>query len=298
METLQVPRGIIRFEQGRTRGWWVRMQREGVNFRKLFSDSVYGSPENSLKEAIAHLEEIKAAIPRSRKLYSNSAKKGSGPIPGVRRVMSKRKGNPYWSWQASWSPEPGVYKHKKFGELKHGEQGAMKLAIAHRIAELSKIQDRFPEEYEKEMKEIPKEYINSGYFEYQLNSSISENEVALKEYHDFEPYAFEGHKNFALHTQIERSKKLRELKINKFLEKHGAIYCEICHVNMKNSYSFLKKDYIEVHHVVPLALLESASCTSLEDLVLLCPNCHSAVHQGDPQENLIEAMIQFGRDFE
>jgi hypothetical protein len=71
MDTLKVPEGIIRFEHGATRGWWVRIMRENTMFRKLFSDGVYGSSTIALEKAIEHLNEVKKAFPRSRRRYTN-----------------------------------------------------------------------------------------------------------------------------------------------------------------------------------------------------------------------------------
>ena len=61
----------------------------------------------------------------------------------------------------------------------------------------------------------------------------------------------------------------------------------------RDAYPFLKKDTIEVHHIVPLAKLSGATKVRLSDLMLLCSNCHLAVHQGDAEDNLILAMEHF-----
>jgi hypothetical protein len=299
VETIKVPKGIIRFEQGNTRGWWVRIKRENATFRKLFSDGVYGSPDNALEKAIQHLNELKQAFPRSRRLYANvQRRRGGGPIPGVRRSTSTRKGHKYASWMAAWSPEPGIYKTKRFGVLKYGETGAMRMAVQHRLSELNKIKDTFPEEYESQIKEIPIELINSGALAFSppKNSDVKTPVVEANEL-EADPFAFEGDSKFSLHLEIERSNKLRGRKIAAFLKKHGRIFCELCHTNLKDKYPFLEKDFIEVHHIIPLSQLASPTCNTLDDLMLLCPNCHSAVHQGNAQDYLLEAMLLFGRDF-
>ena len=61
-------------------------------------------------------------------------------------------------------------------------------------------------------------------------------------------------------------------------------------MNFKERYKFLKKDIIEVHHVSPLAQLISSTRVESKYLLLLCPNCHTAIHQGDVVENLAVAM--------
>jgi predicted HNH restriction endonuclease len=78
-----------------------------------------------------------------------------------------------------------------------------------------------------------------------------------------------------------------------FLEKHGRLFCELCNFNFAEAYPFLKRDVIEVHHVVPLKTLNKSTAVTTDDLMLLCANCHLAVHQGDAEENLLSAMAHF-----
>lgn len=285
----EIPKGIIRFEQGNTRGWWVRVQREGVMFRKLFSDGVFGSPDTALEHAKAYLEEVKQAFPRSRKDYSQTKRRGNGPIPGVWKQITKSKGHEYWCWFATWSPEPGIYKTKRFAVGKWGDTGAMRKAIELRLTELEKMSDKFPEEYKEQIKELPKDLINTGLLQFAVPDKNGNTVDVL-------PYHHEGDKSYSIHLLIERSKKLRDEKIQRFIDKNGTVYCELCRNNMKQNYPWLERDYIEVHHIVPLAELTKPTCNSLDDLVLLCPNCHMAIHQGDAQDNFLEAMILFKRD--
>ena len=52
---------------------------------------------------------------------------------------------------------------------------------------------------------------------------------------------------------------------------------------MTEVYGEAAKDLIEVHHLRPLAQrFEGASLTKLDDLVALCPNCHSVAHRRNP----------------
>ena len=288
-ENYEVPKGIIRFEQGNTRGWWVRVMREGVHFRKLFSDNVYGSPELALEHAKVHLKEIKDAFPRSRKAFSTTKRRGKGPIPGVWKQKTKSRGHEYWEWFAMWSPEPGVHKTRRFSVNKYGDTGAMRKAIALRLEKLKEINDEFPDDETNEIKTIPKEWINSGLLELAVPDRKG-NAVNLA------PHQYEGEKNYSIHLLIERSKKLRGQKIEVFIQEHGRVFCQLCEVNLKEKYPWVAMDYIEVHHIVPLSELSGPTCNSLDDLVLVCPNCHTAIHQGDAQDNYLEAQLHFGKE--
>ena len=99
--------------------------------------------------------------------------------------------------------------------------------------------------------------------------------------------------NKRLREKIERDRKLRDEKVKIFLEENGAIFCEVCKIRFTERYPFLQSDLIEVHHIVPLHTLSEKSSVSLNDLMLLCPNCHTAVHQGDEETNLLLAMDLF-----
>jgi 5-methylcytosine-specific restriction protein A len=53
-------------------------------------------------------------------------------------------------------------------------------------------------------------------------------------------------------------------------------------------YQSIGENLLEVHHTVPLHKLPEGISTKLEDLMLLCPNCHRALHKGDAEDNLIK----------
>ncbi|UZM14767.1 HNH endonuclease [Pseudomonas kielensis] len=80
----------------------------------------------------------------------------------------------------------------------------------------------------------------------------------------------EGGKKYVTHLLSERSSQ-----IVKLLKSSGSWVCEICNDDFKTKYGF---EYIEAHHKVPISTKATKSVVVLEDLALLCSNCHSAVH--------------------
>ncbi len=52
-------------------------------------------------------------------------------------------------------------------------------------------------------------------------------------------------------------------------------FCDICNLNFEEMYG---EPYIEAHHKIPLKNCDHEYEVKPEDLVLLCPNCHKAVH--------------------
>ncbi|HEY1065227.1 MAG TPA: HNH endonuclease, partial [Pirellulales bacterium] len=53
-------------------------------------------------------------------------------------------------------------------------------------------------------------------------------------------------------------------------------------------YGEVGRGYIQVHHTMPLASRINPATTRLEDLILVCANCHAMIHVGranrDPKE--------------
>lgn len=88
----------------------------------------------------------------------------------------------------------------------------------------------------------------------------------------------EGRTRASVHLRYERSSKLRKAKIGAVLKACGAIRCEVCSFDFLETYGKLGENFIEVHHIKPLHAVGVAD-NSLEDLALLCPNCHRMIHR-------------------
>lgn len=83
------------------------------------------------------------------------------------------------------------------------------------------------------------------------------------------------------HFVRERNPKLRDKKIASFLKTHNRVHCELCEFDFEDTYGERGRGFIEVHHVVPLH--ESGPTkTNLDDMILVCPNCHRMIHRGMP----------------
>ena len=63
---------------------------------------------------------------------------------------------------------------------------------------------------------------------------------------------------------------------------HGSV-CHVCSFDFGKVYGQLGQGYIEVHHRIPVSRMGASYVIDpIRDLVPLCSNCHSAVHQTDP----------------
>jgi 5-methylcytosine-specific restriction protein A len=94
--------------------------------------------------------------------------------------------------------------------------------------------------------------------------------------------AEEGQVLTRLHRKRERSAKLRRAKKKRVEEETGRLACEACDLDFGERYGARGKGFIECHHIVPLHTLKPNQRTKLDDLALLCPNCHRILHMRKP----------------
>lgn len=90
----------------------------------------------------------------------------------------------------------------------------------------------------------------------------------------------EGKELLKQHIKKERSTKLIRDAKKQFKKKNGHLYCEICGIDFEKIYGEIGKDFIEAHHnKQQVSDMDEDNNTKIEDLVMLCPNCHSMVHR-------------------
>ena len=93
----------------------------------------------------------------------------------------------------------------------------------------------------------------------------------------------EGHVNLRQHIIRERNPELIRKAKEKFkLEHNGKLYCEICKFDFFKKYGELGKDFIEAHHIKPISKMKDGEKTNINDIVMLCSNCHSMIHRKKP----------------
>lgn len=99
----------------------------------------------------------------------------------------------------------------------------------------------------------------------------------------------EGRRRLRKHYYRERSGKLPARKKAEYLRTHANLECEVCGFQFTDKYpKELAEGYIEVHHVVPLSELREDTRTKVEDLLLVCSNCHRMIHRSrDAEGNLL-----------
>jgi 5-methylcytosine-specific restriction protein A len=89
----------------------------------------------------------------------------------------------------------------------------------------------------------------------------------------------EGQVLYKLHKLRERNRKIIEAKKNKVLNEGKKLECEACEFDFGKTYGKLGEGYIECHHLIPLSNFQVNKETTLDDLALLCSNCHRMIHK-------------------
>lgn len=88
----------------------------------------------------------------------------------------------------------------------------------------------------------------------------------------------EGQRKLYLHYKIERNKKIVDSAKALALYNNKDLRCEVCGFSFFEHYGDRGKNFIEGHHVNPLGIDDKIVKTKIEDIRLLCSNCHSMVH--------------------
>lgn len=92
------------------------------------------------------------------------------------------------------------------------------------------------------------------------------------------------------HRYVEGARK--QVRVNAYerdprarkacLKKYG-FDCTVCGFNFEKEYGDLGKEFIHVHHLKPLALLDREyHLDPVVDLRPVCPNCHAMLHTSNP----------------
>ncbi|KRE45820.1 HNH endonuclease [Paenibacillus sp. Soil522] len=92
----------------------------------------------------------------------------------------------------------------------------------------------------------------------------------------------EGRLYEKLHKQRERSSKVVKLAKQNMKQQLGKLICQVCHFDFGQTYGALGEDFIEAHHTIPVSELNGNSITKIEDIALVCSNCHRMLHRKRP----------------
>lgn len=119
----------------------------------------------------------------------------------------------------------------------------------------------------------------------QIKGTISDEDLIQKLYRipdeeeDEIQTVKEGRVIYKLHKYKERKSKISKQKKEVYYRKNGKLDCEICGFDFYEKYGELGEGFMECHHRTRLSMLTKETETTLNDLALVCANCHRILHQ-------------------
>lgn len=91
----------------------------------------------------------------------------------------------------------------------------------------------------------------------------------------------EGVLRLIQHNRLDRVRNpvlVRDAKKD-FKIKYGKLFCEVCKFDFEIGYGDRGKDYIEAHHKTHISQLNESVILRIEDLAMVCSNCHRMLHR-------------------
>ncbi len=105
----------------------------------------------------------------------------------------------------------------------------------------------------------------------------------------------EGTTSYVSHLRRERNAAVVFAKKEQAKTQYGQLACEACGFDFADFYGALGEGYCEVHHKIPLAMLDGKRVTKLDDLAILCSNCHRIIHRNSPMMSVVELQAHLGK---
>lgn len=132
-----------------------------------------------------------------------------------------------------------------------------------------------------------------------ITTSLNQiNDKSLEAYNvelDDEEEFPEGKILTRLHKYKERQSKAAKSKKQLVLKKTGKLSCEVCGFDFLVTYGKIGNGFAECHHMLPIADLVPGHRTRVDDLAIVCSNCHSMIHKSRPMLSIsqLKEIINF-----
>ena len=89
----------------------------------------------------------------------------------------------------------------------------------------------------------------------------------------------EGNKRLKTHLTTERNSSVIKDAKAAFVKQHGHLYCEVCGFDFEKVYGVRGDGFIEGHHKQPISQHDGTVKTTINDIAMVCSNCHSMLHR-------------------
>lgn len=137
-------------------------------------------------------------------------------------------------------------------------------------------------------------FVSSNIYQPTIEQKIVETEIQPTEPEQIiaeedDELAFpEGKEIYRLHKSKERNRDLIKAAKQKRLKIDTKLCCQICGFSFTDKYGELGEGFIEAHHLFPISHLTEETETKVEDIALVCSNCHRMLHRKRPWLTLEE----------
>ena len=131
-----------------------------------------------------------------------------------------------------------------------------------------------------------KDHVNISDFEITMEHNAISLEIQQHEIMTDDYSSHEGRLKISLHLTYERDKQLPQKK--KVLKETGKLKCECCDFHFLETYGDHGENFIECHHLIPVSEIPDGYQTTLNDLALVCSNCHRMIHRSRPWKSVQE----------
>jgi len=98
----------------------------------------------------------------------------------------------------------------------------------------------------------------------------------------------EGRRLYRFHRQLERDSKIAKLAKDARLAQVGEMLCDVCGFSFARKYGPVGVGFIEAHHTIPVSELRGRRKTKIEEIALVCSNCHRILHRRRPWLSVTE----------
>lgn len=92
----------------------------------------------------------------------------------------------------------------------------------------------------------------------------------------------EGRERYALHRRLERDPRVAREAKQRRLSGTGDLACDVCGFSFGQRYGPRGHGFIEAHHTTPVSQLRGDTRTRLNEIALVCSNCHRMLHRRRP----------------
>lgn len=110
----------------------------------------------------------------------------------------------------------------------------------------------------------------------------SDESLEASDLQDEEFASQEGRLLSRVHRSRERSREIVKKKKDKVFKETGRLQCEGCGFDFCETYGEHGHGFIECHHLKPVSEIVVGEKTTLNDLSLVCSNCHKMIHHRKP----------------